>query len=210
MRRLTVLPALLLAAAACTAKTTSPAIAPATAPVTPPATVKTSTTARGGVGSTTTASASAAAPPAAPGSTGSLCRARTVIGGVLPDPACTPGATNPAVTQANIAATVCRNGFTASIRPPAAYTDALKRQQIIAYGYADQRPGSYEEDHLIPLELGGAPSDQRNLWPEPGAAPNRKDQIESDLRAKVCAGTTPLALAQQRIATDWTAALAGP
>jgi hypothetical protein len=25
----------------------------------------------------------------------------------------------------------------------------------------------YEEDHLIPLEDGGGPTDPRNLWPEP-------------------------------------------
>src|SRR5664280_1012277 len=93
-------------------------------------------------------------------------------GGVLPDAACTPGATNPAVTQATIGSTICRSGYTATIRPPASYTDALKRQQIAAYGYTDTSPRSYEEDHLISLELGGASSDQRNLWPEPAPSPS--------------------------------------
>src|SRR5664280_72069 len=127
-------------------------------------------------------------------------------GGVLPDAACTPGATNPAVTQATIGSTICRSGYTATIRPPASYTDALKRQQIAAYGYTDTSPRSYEEDHLISLELGGASSDQRNLWPEPGPSPNPKDKVENELHRRVCAGSMPLAEAQQRIATDWTTA----
>ena len=137
---------------------------------------------------------------------GALCHARAVPGGVLPDAACTSGATNPAVTQATIGSTICRSGYTATIRPPASYTDALKRQQIAAYGYTDTSPRSYEEDHLISLELGGASSDQRNLWPEPGPSPNPKDKVENELHRRVCAGSMSLAEAQQRIATDWTTA----
>src|SRR5664279_3814140 len=77
---------------------------------------------------------------------------------------------------------------------------------IAAYGYTDTSPRSYEEDHLISLELGGASSDQRNLWPEPGTSPNPKDKVENELHRRVCAGSMPLAEAQQRIATDWTTA----
>jgi len=140
---------------------------------------------------------------------GALCHARTVGAGVLPDPACTPGATNPDVTQASIGSTICRAGYTGTIRP-AAYTSALKRQQIVAYGYPDTNPADYEEDHLISLELGGAPRDQRNLWPEPGHSPNAKDTVENVLHSRVCAGTLALAEAQRRIATDWTTATRYP
>ena len=42
--------------------------------------------------------------------------------------------------------------------------------------------GDYEYDHFVPLELGGATNDPRNLWPEPGASPNPKDTVENDLR----------------------------
>ncbi|MGW4529241.1 hypothetical protein [Amycolatopsis sp. NPDC004378] len=35
----------------------------------------------------------------------------------LPDPACTPGALNPDVTQASIGSTICVSGWTATIRP---------------------------------------------------------------------------------------------
>ncbi len=48
----------------------------------------------------------------------------------LPDPAKTPGALNPEVTQATIGTTICVRGWTQTVRPPQAYTLALKRQQI--------------------------------------------------------------------------------
>jgi hypothetical protein len=83
----------------------------------------------------------------------------------LPDPQRTPGAVNPEVTQGAIDRTICVRGWTRTVRPPQNYTYALKRQQIA--GYADRRAADYEEDHLIPLSLGGAPYDPRNLWPEP-------------------------------------------
>jgi hypothetical protein len=85
----------------------------------------------------------------------------------LPDPARTPGALNPEVTQATIGTTICVRGWTQTVRPPQAYTHALKRQQIREFGYADRHLSAYEEDHLVPLGLGGAPYDPRNLWPEP-------------------------------------------
>jgi hypothetical protein len=85
----------------------------------------------------------------------------------LPDPRLSPGAINPSVDQSNIATTICKRGWTATARPPVAYTSALKLAQIVEYGYADRDPRHYQEDHLVPLELGGAARDPRNLWPEP-------------------------------------------
>jgi hypothetical protein len=85
----------------------------------------------------------------------------------LPNPVMTPGATNSDVTQANIERTICVRGYTKTIRPPAYYTNRLKKEQLAQYGYADRNPRHYEEDHLIPLEIGGNPTDPRNLWPEP-------------------------------------------
>lgn len=121
--------------------------------------------------------------------------------GSLPDPTCTPGATDPRVTQANIQSTICLKGYTATIRPPVSYTNPLKARLEVAYGYS----GPAELDHLIPLELGGAPSDPKNLWPEPGAIPNPKDRVENAAHAAACSGRITLAHAQQAIATDWTA-----
>lgn len=131
------------------------------------------------------------------------------LAGDLPDHRMTPGAINPNVRQANISQTVCSKGYSKSIRPPANFTNRLKKQQIREYGYADRNPKHYEEDHLIPLSIGGAPEDPRNLWPEPRESEwgaEKKDQLEFVLYKMVCAHEISLADAQREIATDWIAA----
>ncbi len=75
---------------------------------------------------------------------------------------------------------------------------------MVSYGDTG-RISSYEEDHLIPLELGGAPSDPRNLWPEYGSSPNAKDRVENAARAAVCSGRMSLRSAQVDMATNWVA-----
>jgi len=133
---------------------------------------------------------------------GALCHSNDV----LPDAHCTPGSIDPNVTQANIQQTICVSGYTQTVRPPASFTNKLKKQQIAEYGYIDINIHDYEEDHLISLELGGAPADRKNLWPEPGGVPNPKDKIENLCHKKVCEGTISLADAQQQIATNWPTA----
>jgi hypothetical protein len=116
---------------------------------------------------------------------------------VVADPARTPGMLNPAVTQSNIAATICHSGWTRTVRPPTDYTNALKRRQMRAYG--EQGPlSSYQEDHLISLELGGDPTDPRNLWPEPYPRASTVDRLENELNAEVCSGRLSLAEAQRK------------
>ena len=128
----------------------------------------------------------------------------------LPNPAWQPGVTSPAVTQDNIQSTICVSGYTATVRPPISYTNALKVQQIAQYGYADTNPSDYEEDHLISLEVGGDPKDPKNLWPQPRRSEpynaSVKDTLENVLKGKVCSGELTLAAAQHAIATDWVAA----
>ncbi len=109
----------------------------------------------------------------------------------------TPGALNPDVTQATIAATICRRGWTRTIRPPVSYTNHLKRTGVRAYGLRGP-PAGFQEDHLISLELGGHPTDPRNLWPEPYPRAADVDRIENELNAKVCGGHLSLAEAQRR------------
>jgi hypothetical protein len=121
-----------------------------------------------------------------------------------PDPACTPGTLNPAVTQATIDRTICVAGWTATVRPPERVTEQEKAASMAAYGDPGSL-GDYEYDHLVPLELGGATNDPRNLWPEPGASPNPKDAVENRLRQEVCDGVMALSEAQRAIATDWLA-----
>ncbi len=123
----------------------------------------------------------------------------------LPDRHCTPGTVDRHVTQRNLATTICRSGYTKTVRPPESITSVEKRHSMAAYG-ATGRTSAYEYDHLISLELGGAPNDARNLWPEPGASPNPKDKLENLLHRQVCHGQMTLAAAQRTITRDWVAA----
>ena len=115
-----------------------------------------------------------------------------------PDYSPPPGALNLQVTQANIAQTICAPGWTRSIRPPAQYTGALKRRQI-AERHLPGRLSDYEEDHLIPLNLGGHPTSPDNLWPQPIRQAQLKDKLEYALNRAVCAGRMTLAAAQLKI-----------
>ncbi|WP_216898882.1 hypothetical protein [Nocardia alni] len=132
----------------------------------------------------------------------------------LPDPNCTPGATNPKVTSADEKQTICAGGYTSSIRPTASITNREKIANAKSYGYTASLHDA-EYDHLISLELGGDPDDPRNLWVEPpspghkpGAGPNNpKDTVENQLHSLVCSGKVPLADAQDAIAANWTTAL---
>jgi hypothetical protein len=129
-------------------------------------------------------------------------------GAILPNHARTPGAINPSVTQATIGRTICVTGWTSTVRPPSSVTTALKRAQL-ASGYSykgNTSTSAYEEDHLISLELGGAPAAEANLWPEPYNSPEGarvKDVIENKLHSLVCDHSISLAKAQQTIATNW-------
>jgi hypothetical protein len=116
---------------------------------------------------------------------------------ILADAIRTPGALNPDVTQATIRRTICVHGWTKTVRPPVDYTNALKVKQMRDYGEAGD-PSDYQEDHLISLELGGAPTDPRNLWPEPYPRAADVDTIENELNAKVCSGELSLADAQRK------------
>jgi hypothetical protein len=109
----------------------------------------------------------------------------------------TPGALNPSVTQQTIRATICRRGWTRTIRPPVSYTNDLKRRGLRAYGLRGP-PSAFQEDHLISLELGGHPTDPRNLWPEPYPRASDVDRIETELNALDCSGRMTLADAQRR------------
>ena len=136
--------------------------------------------------------------PAPVSRAGVTCRAR----GVLPDPVCTPGATNPDVTTSTLRTTICKAGWAAKVRPPVSWSSRAKRASMAAYGLTGD-PSAYEFDHLIPLSLGGAPKSMLNLWPEPGSSPNRKDAVEAAAKRAVCSGAMRLSTAQNAMAKDW-------
>src|SRR5438128_948993 len=106
-------------------------------------------------------------PPGQPGP-------RTGPSYLYPDPITTPGKSYEQITQATIGQTICNpNWSTRSIRPDSSYTDGLKRRQLQSVRYQrDRNPAHFEEDHFIPLELGGHPSDEKNLWPEMWGTPD--------------------------------------
>ena len=126
----------------------------------------------------------------------------------LPNPQVTPGAINPAVNQSNIYSTICVSGYTKTIRPPSSYTNHIKYSQLDSgYNYrGDTNASDYEEDHLVPLEVGGNPSSIKNLFPQPWLVTwnaGKKDQLEDKMHSLVCSGTISLAAAQKVFITNW-------
>jgi hypothetical protein len=109
-------------------------------------------------------------------------------------------ALNDQVTQETIATTICRKGWSASVRPPLAWSHAVKLR--LAHG---RRLRDYELDHWMPIELGGAPADERNLWLQPIEEARRKDWDENWLHRAVCAGGMSLAAAQEEMLRLWPA-----
>lgn len=115
-------------------------------------------------------------------------------------------ALNPDVTAATTSTTICRPGWTATIRPSSSYTSRLERQQLA--GRVDVDPAHYEEDHRLPLELGGAPADVHNLSPEPHPASYIKDKAENAAKREVCAGAD-LRKVQRAFVARWLAPYPG-
>ena len=128
----------------------------------------------------------------------------------IPNHARTPGAINPNITQENIQTTVCVPGWTKTIRPSTSYTEELKKRQMRAL-WLPGTPQDYHEDHLVPLCVGGAPRDARNLWPQPTKAKwstKEKDQLEASVCRQLCRGDITLKQGQAIFLDepDWTKA----
>ncbi|GGN46067.1 hypothetical protein [Streptomyces fuscichromogenes] len=67
----------------------------------------------------------------------------------LEDPACTPGAISPAVTQANLKTTICRKGgYTSGVRPSTYVTGKEKKLNAASYDYTGAMSEA-EYDHLL-------------------------------------------------------------
>lgn len=121
----------------------------------------------------------------------------------LPNPKLTPGRVDPACTVEM----VCKSGYTAKVRH---VTDATKKKVYAEYGIKRHKPGEYEVDHLISLELCGS-NDIENLWPQsyitkPWNA-HVKDTLENDLHARVCNREMALDTAQKIISENWINAM---
>ena len=151
---------------------------------------------------------------------GTFCDAVTGLSKALHDPMMpfrrasilppreTPGAIDPAITQANIGATICRAGYARSARPSYAITGPLKRR-LMHSQHPGEATADYELDHLIPISIGGAPLDMRDLWLQPRrgqANAGDKNVLAYVLWRLVCQHRVPLDTAQRAISRDWTKA----
>jgi Putative secretion activating protein len=113
---------------------------------------------------------------------------------------------NPAVTQGNIAITICKPGWTKSIRPGVSYTNWVKRHYLENLGIPWGNARRFELDHIVPLELGGHPYAEANLQIQPWQGEDgarAKDKVETWLKRQVCAGRVKLKDAQECIYNHW-------
>jgi hypothetical protein len=129
--------------------------------------------------------------------------------GDLPDLNLTPGVTDPEVTESNIKESICKVShfsWEEGHMPPPSFLDGIKKDQLKLYGYTDSEVKHYQMDHLIPLSLGGHPTDLKNIWPQvliTKWSARRKDYVEEILHEKVCKGEVKLKDAQEQIRTNW-------
>jgi hypothetical protein len=126
----------------------------------------------------------------------------------LPNPILTPGSISALVTQENIHSTICVSGYTKTIRPSSSYTNRIKTSQLKSgYNYkGDTNLSNYEEDHLVPLEIGGNPTSPNNLFPQPWLTTwnaGKKDRLENRMHQLVCNGTIALVVAQKVFMNNW-------
>ena len=133
-----------------------------------------------------------------------MCASSAALAGGDADPSLTPGAKNPAVSQATIATTICRVGYTKTVRN---VSNATKSQVYAEYRVAQAQKRLYVIDHLVPLEVGGANA-ITNLWSELKDDAKRKDRVEGELHARVCSGAEDLTTAQRAFESVWSTALA--
>jgi hypothetical protein len=117
---------------------------------------------------------------------------------LYPDPKLTPGATNPDVTQANIAENICKIGWSTKEVRDTQTTPAQKTTTYKTYGIPHPKNNTganqvCELDHLISIENGGADS-LDNIWPEcgPDGVPlakryfKLKDAVENFVHNGIC------------------------
>jgi hypothetical protein len=123
------------------------------------------------------------------------------LGGLLPDPNLTPGATRPIAMS-----DICSAQHDQVVRN---VSNPVRQRVFQEYGMRDASASSYEVDYLITPGLGGS-DDISNLWPEPHDATEWnsyvKDQLEDRLHQLVCNRQISLQEAQREIAMNWISA----
>jgi hypothetical protein len=110
---------------------------------------------------------------------------------------------NPDVTPENIESTICVRGYSASIRPPQAYTDRVKRHLMREAGLPLDTIGDYILDHRINIAIGGSPTSLQNLQLQRHDLSLEKDRAENRAHSLVCTHRLSLREAQAIMFTDW-------
>ncbi len=149
---------------------------------------------------TTTLVPAGSLPPASTGQPSRGAPSSPADAPYLPNSQLTPGDALDVTTS-----DICVSGYSSKVRD---VPTSVKDQVYKEYGITSHKPGQYEVDHLISLELGGSKS-VRNLWPQSYTGnwnAHIKDKLENTLHDDVCAGKVDLKTAQREISTDWIAA----
>lgn len=135
--------------------------------------------------------------------------AQLIAAHVLPDLTKTPGVFNTAlapdlahITPNIMRATICKAGWTATVRPSTGWTDKLRAQDVIP----GHNPAEYELDHLQSIEDLGAPADPLNLWDM--AYGDRygarvKDVLETKVKHLLCTGEITPQQAHDALVPNW-------
>lgn len=97
---------------------------------------------------------------------------------------------------------ICHAGYSATVRPPYEVARQIKRQMVGPF--ADMR--LYVLDHIIPLSLGGHPSDRRNLQIQSKAEAEQKDRLEWLLLGMACYHHQITVAQAQAVLADWKTA----
>jgi hypothetical protein len=113
--------------------------------------------------------------------------------------ACASDLSDPSLTQGDIGfdfipqntqSTVCVNGYTKVVHPPAYYTNKLKKRQMKKYGCPDMNPNHDGKDHPISRSIVGNPHDNNSILSEPRNSDwnfDKKEQSELVIYRMICA-----------------------
>lgn len=132
-----------------------------------------------------------------------LCILSTVL--CWGDPVAAAPALNPDVTPETIQQTICRKGYTKTIRPSSTYTNGIKFRLMRGAEIDESLANKYALDHIIALAIGGSPGSLENLQLMTAKENSRKARIEVKLQCLVCTGQVPLDVAQEKMYTNWEA-----
>jgi hypothetical protein len=122
--------------------------------------------------------------------------------GDVPDQRCTPGS----VASTDVADICSRVGGSYSERHRQAYSLETKLEVLNRYGLPLSAARDFQDDHRVPLCVGGA-DDPANRWPQRWADARRKDDLEAAVCKAVCERRMSLQDGQAIFLGDWRAHL---